>query len=410
VKEAGYIFVYLSYDNASDSWVMEPALTQGRDDLKVTHTKSNVIQYNEYYPFGLQTASSWTRENTTGNNFLYNEGTELNPASSLYDLEFRNYDPILGRMHQVDPMVDKYSSLTPYNYAFNDPSGADPNIDAFKDRFNRRIIVDYTIVGSVTNPGFSSDVWNKISGFTNALWDEAAATGFATGTWNGSETVVLPHEGMSYAVTLLYEGGKVIQLLATSVKMAKNGAYFSLSGGSVNLPLGAQMSDDWEAQLEEFVQFFFDDELRELEQMGEGPGEMQGWRVTFWIDRKLEHLPYDERTNQIAKGSTTPLEGKKVAAITLNPRLFLATTDKKQLYVTIAHELNHARQIMNGNWLNWGWNYTDYERKMIMETLAYSESYKVERGFGVDYGSRGALWDHYNQLPADFFFRNYNLE
>jgi len=36
-------------------------------------------------------------------------------------------------MHQVDPMADKYSSHTPYNYSFNspvvfnDPSGADPD-------------------------------------------------------------------------------------------------------------------------------------------------------------------------------------------------------------------------------------------------------------------------------------------
>jgi RHS repeat-associated protein len=137
----------------------------------VTHTKSNAIQYNaclpkllrrqEYYPFGLQTASSWTRENATGNNFLYNEGTELNPASSLYDLEYRNYDPILGRMHQVDPMVDKYSSLTPYNYAFNDPvafndpSGADPW--EVKHHPNKHKVIDYSGTASVA-PG-SGNNW-----------------------------------------------------------------------------------------------------------------------------------------------------------------------------------------------------------------------------------------------------------
>src|SRR5687767_1333253 len=69
IQEAGYLFVYLSYDNDADNWVYF-------DDLLVTHTKSNVIQYNEYYPFGLQTASGWTRNNSS-NNFLYNEGSEL---------------------------------------------------------------------------------------------------------------------------------------------------------------------------------------------------------------------------------------------------------------------------------------------------------------------------------------------
>jgi len=101
-------------------------------------TPSNIIQYSEYYPFlpiaiGMQTANSWTRENATGNNFLANGGTELNTTSGVYDLEYRNYDPALGRMNQIDPMASKYASMTPYNYAFNDPvywndaSGAEPN-------------------------------------------------------------------------------------------------------------------------------------------------------------------------------------------------------------------------------------------------------------------------------------------
>jgi RHS repeat-associated protein len=114
IKEAGYVFVYLSYEDLSNNFAYF-------DDLQIVHTKTNVIQYNEYYPFGLQAAASWTRENVTGNNFLANGGTELNPASALYDLEFRNYDPVLGRMNQVDPMAGQFSGITPYNYAFNSP-------------------------------------------------------------------------------------------------------------------------------------------------------------------------------------------------------------------------------------------------------------------------------------------------
>ena len=124
VVEPGYAFIYISNE--------DPHLVDVYfDDLTITQTKTNVLQYNEYYPFlarrslgvggGLQTQNSWTRENTTGNNFLGNGGTELNTTSSLYDLTYRNYDPILGRFGQVDPLADKYGSHTPYNYAFNDP-------------------------------------------------------------------------------------------------------------------------------------------------------------------------------------------------------------------------------------------------------------------------------------------------
>ena len=114
IKEEGYVFMYVSNENAT-------LVDVYFDDIVMTHTKGNVVQYNEYYPFGLQTANSWTRENNTGNNFLANGGTELNTTSNLYDLHYRNYDPVLGRMNQVDPMATKYASLSPYNFSFNDP-------------------------------------------------------------------------------------------------------------------------------------------------------------------------------------------------------------------------------------------------------------------------------------------------
>jgi RHS repeat-associated protein len=125
VKEAGYAFLFVSNEN--------PTLVNVYfDDVTFTHTPTQVIQYNEFYPYGLQTAQSWTRENVKGNNYLYNSGSELNTTTNNYEMFFREYDPALGRMNAVDPMASKYASLTPYNYAFsnpvafNDPSGADP--------------------------------------------------------------------------------------------------------------------------------------------------------------------------------------------------------------------------------------------------------------------------------------------
>jgi RHS repeat-associated protein len=122
IEQQGYMFVYLSYDNDSENWVHF-------DDFKVTHTKTNVIQYNEYYPFGLQTANSWTRENAS-NNFLYNGGSELNSHSGWYETFFRGYDAALGRFLQVDPLAHVSARYSPYTYAFNDPVlFNDPNGD-----------------------------------------------------------------------------------------------------------------------------------------------------------------------------------------------------------------------------------------------------------------------------------------
>jgi RHS repeat-associated protein len=125
IKKPGYLFVYLTYENESNNWVFF-------DDLKVSYTPGNIIQQNDYYPFGLAMSTSWTRETAVNNNYLYNAGSELNDNTQWYEMFFRGYDPALGRMLQIDPVASKYSSLTPYNYAFNDPvafndpSGADP--------------------------------------------------------------------------------------------------------------------------------------------------------------------------------------------------------------------------------------------------------------------------------------------
>lgn len=132
ILETGYVFVYLSYENESNNYVYF-------DDLKVTHTKTNVVQYNEYYPFGLQAATSWTRENTTGNRFLYNEGTELNGISGIYETMFRGYDASVGRFMQVDPLAALDNSTSPFAYAgnnplmFNDPTGLLINVNGYGD-------------------------------------------------------------------------------------------------------------------------------------------------------------------------------------------------------------------------------------------------------------------------------------
>jgi RHS repeat-associated protein len=115
IVHEGYMFVYLSYENDAST------VPVYFDDLKVTHTPSNVIQYNEYYPFGLQTASSWTRENSKDNNYLYNAANELNKESGWYEMFYRGYDPTTGRMLQVDPYATMYASVSTYNYGLNNP-------------------------------------------------------------------------------------------------------------------------------------------------------------------------------------------------------------------------------------------------------------------------------------------------
>jgi|GEM_PF-3374447 len=125
IQEAGFMFIYVTYENDAST------VPVYFDDLHIKHLKTNVLQYNEYYPYGLETFNSWTRTNVA-NDFKYNAGSELNKNTGWYETYFRSYDPTLGRFVQVDPL--SVSEQATYQYAgnnpvsFNDPLGASRNM------------------------------------------------------------------------------------------------------------------------------------------------------------------------------------------------------------------------------------------------------------------------------------------
>ena len=90
--------------------------------------KENCI---DYYPFGL-TFNSYSRENSTENKYLYNQGTgeKTFKTERVYDLglnvdqsKYRTYDYLTGRWWQVDPKADQggQESWSTYQFGFNNP-------------------------------------------------------------------------------------------------------------------------------------------------------------------------------------------------------------------------------------------------------------------------------------------------
>ena len=85
----------------------------------VAKQDGSVAQTNDYYPFGMEFASN---TNGTVQPYKYN-GKELDTKGglNLYDYGARHYDPVLGRFMTVDPMAEKYYSVSPYAYCGNNP-------------------------------------------------------------------------------------------------------------------------------------------------------------------------------------------------------------------------------------------------------------------------------------------------
>jgi RHS repeat-associated protein len=73
-----------------------------------------------YYPFGMLMEGMGM--NSPTNDYTYN-GKELNEdfVLNLHDYRTRWYDAALGRWWSLDPMGEKYTSSSSYNYALNNP-------------------------------------------------------------------------------------------------------------------------------------------------------------------------------------------------------------------------------------------------------------------------------------------------
>jgi RHS repeat-associated protein len=90
-----------------------------------TSGTAKVRQENSYYPTGLIMANSPVTTPSNDNRTLYNGGSEWQKDYSnlpdYYQTFYRNYDAALARWIAVDPEAESDESMTPYQYAGNNP-------------------------------------------------------------------------------------------------------------------------------------------------------------------------------------------------------------------------------------------------------------------------------------------------
>ena len=93
---------------------------QGNVRMVVNGETDSIEQVNHYYPYG-----ALIGDISTGQDFQKYKysGKELNRQFGLdwYDFHARQQDPLLGRFNSIDPMAEKYYSISPYAYCAGDP-------------------------------------------------------------------------------------------------------------------------------------------------------------------------------------------------------------------------------------------------------------------------------------------------
>ena len=159
LKTTDYVGAYIYEDEGSGAKLKTQFITDGRltyeggqlqareyylkDHLgnnrvvfAVENNQAVVAQETNYYPFG-HTFDQWDRPAKDYNKYLYN-GKELQndkdyPETNLDLLDYgaRFYNPVAPPFTTIDPMAEKYYSISPYAYCagnpikFIDPTGAE---------------------------------------------------------------------------------------------------------------------------------------------------------------------------------------------------------------------------------------------------------------------------------------------
>jgi RHS repeat-associated protein len=92
-------------------------------DEKTWAGTAKLLSYANYYPFGMEMpGGSWS-----SSKYRYGfNGKENDKETGWQDYGFRIYDRDISKFLSIDPLIKKYASLTPYQFASNSPiSGID---------------------------------------------------------------------------------------------------------------------------------------------------------------------------------------------------------------------------------------------------------------------------------------------
>lgn len=108
--------------NSSGSYRLNGFVTDHLGSIRTVYDMETgeVLERNDYYPFGKRMNKSLAMSPTNRYRFSGKE-EQVVADINLLDFGARMYDDEICRWTTVDPLAEKYYSMTPYNYCANNP-------------------------------------------------------------------------------------------------------------------------------------------------------------------------------------------------------------------------------------------------------------------------------------------------
>ncbi|MEA9414291.1 DUF6443 domain-containing protein [Flavobacterium sp. PL02] len=120
-------YVNNTFVNGTNSYNYVFNYTDHLGNVRVSYKKNaakvlEILEENNYYPFGLKHQGYNTDNNQPNFKIKYN-GKEFQDelGFGMYDYGFRNYDPAIGRWMNIDPLAETSRRFSPFAYALNNP-------------------------------------------------------------------------------------------------------------------------------------------------------------------------------------------------------------------------------------------------------------------------------------------------
>ncbi|MDR2651090.1 MAG: hypothetical protein LBC68_02070 [Prevotellaceae bacterium] len=89
-------------------------------NVMTVNRSGSIVQGNHYYPYGLTMGGISTNPGVQAYKYTGKE-LDMDHGLMLYDYGARLHDPAVGRFLTMDPMAEKYYSVSPYAYCGNNP-------------------------------------------------------------------------------------------------------------------------------------------------------------------------------------------------------------------------------------------------------------------------------------------------